>query len=70
MAALYYIIAKEIDADPHVLFRLRGIDIAERFGQAAVHGIVPPFTINFASNEKEEKTEPRQRAPQPRDFAK
>ena len=35
MAALYYVIAREIDADPHVLFRLRGMDLAARFGKAA-----------------------------------
>jgi SNF2 family DNA or RNA helicase len=48
MAALYYVIAREIDADPHVLFRLRGMDLAARFGKAAVHQIEPPFTITFA----------------------
>ena len=52
MAALYYIIAREIDADPHVLFRLRGMDLAERFGEAAVHSLAPPFTITFADAEK------------------
>jgi SNF2 family DNA or RNA helicase len=52
MAALYYIIAKEIDADPNVLFRLRGIDLTERFGKAAVREINPPFTVTFAADEK------------------
>jgi uncharacterized Zn finger protein len=52
MAALYYIIAREIDADPHVLFRLRGMDLAERFGKAAVHHIAPPFAITFIEKEK------------------
>jgi len=47
MAALYYIIAREIDADPHVLFRLRGMDLADRFGKAAVHSIAPPFTVTY-----------------------
>ena len=47
MAALYYIIAGEIDADPHVLFRLRGMDLEERFGKAAVHTVTPPFTVVF-----------------------
>jgi hypothetical protein len=45
MAALYYIIAREIDSDPHVLFRLRGMDLAARFGKAALHRIMPPFTV-------------------------
>jgi len=52
MAALYYVIAREIDADPHVLFKLRGMDLADRFGKAAVHQIAPPFTITFAQKEK------------------
>ena len=51
IAALYYIIAKEIDADPHVLFRLRGMDLADRFGKAAVHSINLPFTVTLAANE-------------------
>ena len=57
MAALYYIIAREIDADPHVLFRLRGMDLAERFGKAAVHQIAPPFAITFAEKEKSAKAQ-------------
>jgi uncharacterized Zn finger protein/superfamily II DNA or RNA helicase len=52
MAALYYVIAREIDADPHVLFKLRGMDLAARFGKAAVHQIAPPFTITFAQKGK------------------
>jgi len=48
MAALYYIIAREIDSDPHILFRLRGMDLAQRFGNAAIRKIAPPFTISFA----------------------
>jgi uncharacterized Zn finger protein/superfamily II DNA or RNA helicase len=31
MAAVYYVLAQEIDRDPSVLFRLRGVDLAERF---------------------------------------
>ncbi|MDR2490029.1 MAG: SWIM zinc finger family protein, partial [Spirochaetaceae bacterium] len=48
MAALYYIIAREIDADPAVLFRLRGMDLAERFGKATVREIPPPFVVSAA----------------------
>jgi len=51
MAALYYIIAREIDADPHVLFRLRGMDLSARFGKAAVHSITLPFTVTYSSKE-------------------
>ncbi|MDR2575725.1 MAG: DEAD/DEAH box helicase [Treponema sp.] len=58
MAALYYIIAKEIDADPHVLFRLRGMDLAARFGKAAIRQITPPFTITFAQKNLSPQTEP------------
>ncbi|MDR2521519.1 MAG: SWIM zinc finger family protein, partial [Spirochaetaceae bacterium] len=48
MAALYYVIAREIDADPAVLFRLRGMDLAARFGKAAVREIPPPFVVSAA----------------------
>ena len=56
MAALYYIIAREIDANPQVLFRLRGMDLAGRFGKAAVHRIAPPFTVTFAENNDDDDT--------------
>ncbi|MDR0444127.1 MAG: DEAD/DEAH box helicase [Treponema sp.] len=56
MAALYYIIAKEIDADPHTLFRLRGMDIEARFGKTAVHKIMPPFTVTFVEDGKPAET--------------
>jgi len=52
MAALYYIIAREIDSDPHALFRLRGMNLAARFGKAAVHNICAPFNVSFAVKEK------------------
>jgi len=56
MAALYYIIAREIDADPHVLFRLRGMDLATRFGEAVVHHVMPPFAVAFAAKTKSAMT--------------
>ena len=56
MAALYYIIAGEIDANPHVLFRLRGMDLSNRFGKAVVHKIAPPFTVAFSKEQEQEKT--------------
>ena len=52
MAALYYIIAREIDSDPHVLFRLRGMDLAIKFGRAAFHKITPPFVAKCIVEEK------------------
>jgi len=53
MAALYYVIAKEIDSDPHVLFRLRGMDIAARFGKSAVRSIARPFKITYTAGEND-----------------
>jgi len=64
MAALYYIIAREIDADPHVLFRLRGMDLAARFGNAAVHQITPPFAVTFAVQEKSAPSQTASEAPE------
>jgi len=52
MAALYYIVAREIDADPHVLFKLRGMDLATRFGKAVVHQVMPPFAVTFNAKKK------------------
>ncbi|MDR3333288.1 MAG: DEAD/DEAH box helicase family protein [Treponema sp.] len=49
MAALYYIIAREIDADPTVLFRLRGMDLAslvKRFGASLSQALPAPFSIS------------------------
>ena len=57
MAALYYIIAAEIDSNPHVLFQLRGMDLEIRFGKALIKRVAPPYTITFSENEKE-KQEP------------
>ncbi|MDR0486877.1 MAG: SWIM zinc finger family protein, partial [Treponema sp.] len=58
MAALYYIIAREIDSDPHILFRLRGMDLAERFGKAAIHQIMSPFAVTYAAKKAQAKKEP------------
>ncbi|MDR0624153.1 MAG: SWIM zinc finger family protein, partial [Treponema sp.] len=56
MAALYYVIAREIDADPHVLFRLRGLDLDEltrRFGASLSRELLPPFVVEAVNTEKE-----------------
>jgi superfamily II DNA or RNA helicase len=48
MAAIYYVLAKEVDADPHLLFRLRGIDLSgltSRYGGTLERDIAPPFEI-------------------------
>jgi uncharacterized Zn finger protein len=67
MAALYYIIAREIDSDPHILFRLRGMDIESRFGKAAVHSIAQPFTVTFSKKEK--STQEREQTPRDNYFS-
>jgi superfamily II DNA or RNA helicase len=49
MAAVYYLIAQEIDRDPSLLFRLRGVDLAARFGRAhAPIAVGLPFGIESA----------------------
>jgi SNF2 family DNA or RNA helicase len=48
MAALYYIIAAEIDADPRLLFRLRSVDLEKRFGRSLSFSLPTPFTIDAA----------------------
>jgi SNF2 family DNA or RNA helicase/uncharacterized Zn finger protein len=53
LAALYFIIAREIDTDPHLLFRLRGMDLAARFGKSAVQRIFPPFTISHSVSDND-----------------
>jgi len=60
MAALYYIIAGEIDANPHVLFRLRGMDLSGRFGKALVKRITPPFTVTFTDEKRENLKQTRE----------
>jgi SNF2 family DNA or RNA helicase len=48
MAAIYFVLAREVDADPHLLFRLRGIDlsgITSRFGGTLERETAPPFEI-------------------------
>jgi superfamily II DNA or RNA helicase len=63
MAALYYIIAREIDADPQTLFRLRGIDlrdVADRYGLPLSGGreLPPPFTVEVHNGDREIPPEP------------
>jgi len=48
MAAVYYIIARQIDANPSLLFSLRGIDLSKRFGVKTSLSLEPPFTIETA----------------------
>ncbi|MDR2135704.1 MAG: DEAD/DEAH box helicase [Treponema sp.] len=51
MAALYYVLAREVDADPHLLFRLRGLDLSEltrRYGGTLERQLAAPFEITAA----------------------
>jgi len=47
MAAVYYVLARQIDADPHVLFKLRGIDLSSRYGESMTHELEPPFHLEY-----------------------
>ena len=47
-AALYYVIAREVDADPRVLFRLRGMDLEARFGRSVALSLPVPFAVTEA----------------------
>jgi superfamily II DNA or RNA helicase len=50
MAAVYYLIAQEIDRDPSLLFRLRGVDLAARFGRSRSEGelaLPPPVSLHI-----------------------
>lgn len=62
-AAVYYILARQIDADPHVLFQLRGIDLARRYGESMTHQIEPPFRLEYDPPTVEPKTIPVEEPP-------
>jgi len=50
MAAVYYLIAQEIDRDPALLFRLRGVDLAKRFGCSRSElepNLPPPVSLSI-----------------------
>lgn len=47
MAAVYYVLARQIDADPHVLFQLRGIDLSTRYGESMTHELEPPYYLEY-----------------------
>lgn len=51
MAAVYYILASEIDTDPHVLFRLRGIDLTKNFGSSLERTLKAPFELSYRDSE-------------------
>jgi uncharacterized Zn finger protein/superfamily II DNA or RNA helicase len=48
IAALYFVLARAIDAEPDILFKLRGIDlkaIEEKAGAALAYTLTEPFTV-------------------------
>ncbi|MDR0645353.1 MAG: DEAD/DEAH box helicase [Treponema sp.] len=54
-AAVYYTLAKYIDADPRLLFTLRGLDLSalmEKFGAEPDAKIAPPFTVETDNGER------------------
>jgi uncharacterized Zn finger protein/superfamily II DNA or RNA helicase len=68
MAALYYVLAREVDADPHLLFRLRGIDLSEltqRYGGTLEREIAAPFEITAAPAKKSGRTTAAEQRPVP-----
>ncbi|MDR2865063.1 MAG: DEAD/DEAH box helicase [Spirochaetaceae bacterium] len=49
IAALYYVLSREVDADPHILFKLRGLDlteIASQKGASLDNSLEAPFKIS------------------------
>jgi len=52
-AAVYYVLAREIDQNPQVLFRLRGLDLVKRFGVVAERSLQLPFTIEYSDAKRE-----------------
>ena len=47
MAAVYYVLAQEIDRDPSVLFRLRGFDLAGNFSSEDTSRIANPLDLRM-----------------------
>jgi uncharacterized Zn finger protein/superfamily II DNA or RNA helicase len=55
LASLYYILAKEIDADPLKLFQLRGIDLSSLvkcFDSSLNQRLIPPFRVKADAHER------------------
>ncbi|WP_304226360.1 DEAD/DEAH box helicase [Gracilinema caldarium] len=64
MAAVYYVLARQIDADPHVLFKLRGIDLESHFGTSLSRDLESPFRIAYVPENSEALALPSE-APHP-----
>ncbi len=64
MAAVYYVLARHIDADPQVLFKLRGIDLESRFGTNLTRDLECPFKIVYTTGTSKPLDLPPE-APQP-----
>lgn len=55
IAALYFVLSKQIDKDPFILFSLRGLDIVEYFGIKEDIKIPYPFELDYCSTIEESK---------------
>lgn len=47
LAAVYYVLAQEIDRDPSVLFRLRGLDLTARFSGEEAPILMDPLDVRM-----------------------
>jgi SNF2 family DNA or RNA helicase len=54
IAALYYVLSREVDAAPHILFKLRGLDLTEAAacrGAGLECNLDPPFALTGSSED-------------------
>jgi superfamily II DNA or RNA helicase len=57
MAAVYYLIAQEVDRDPRILFKLRGVDLSEFSGGSPAEielTLPPPLSLSFEKSPRPE----------------
>ncbi|MDR0785104.1 MAG: DEAD/DEAH box helicase [Treponema sp.] len=60
-SAVYYMLARQIDADPRILFTLRGVDLsslAKKFGAKFDRSIAPPFSVETDKGGRRRPAEP------------
>ncbi len=58
MASVYYMLAKEIDSNPRVLFQLRGVDLAERFNRPTA-SLPSPFDWPIGLDKPKKRARPK-----------
>jgi SNF2 family DNA or RNA helicase/uncharacterized Zn finger protein len=51
IAALYYVLTNEIDKNPFILFKLRGLDLIEHYGIKEELQIPYPLDLNYTNNQ-------------------